>query len=433
MLLVLIVLLLIIMIKNIKYYFNLFYLKIINIFNLFMNILNHIPKSISKLHHNILPIGAKGSYIFTESDKYLDLTSGIGALSTGHNHPRVVEKVKFQLDNYVHMPQQIFKSHPIQIELTKKLLNIMPTKKLDNFFYVSTGSEATDNAIKIARSYTTKSNIISINGGFHGRTLGALSVTSSNLNCKRGISPLLSNTYFCSDFTKESLDTLLTFQSAPEDTAAIIFESVQGEGGVKSINADFLKYVEKICNENNIMLIADEVQCGSMRTGSWWNFTQKDIEPHIITFAKGIASGYPIAGVAASSEIMNSLPLGLLGGTYGGNAISSAAASATIDILNDPILQQNVNEYGNYINDSLKDINLIKEIRQYGLMIGIEFNDNNITTDIVSKLRDRNILVLTAGNQNQYIRLLPPLNIEKKDIDIFLEHFTNIINNYYVE
>jgi len=397
-----------------------------------MNILNHIPKSISKLHKAILPIGAKGSYIFTENDTYLDLTSGIGALSTGHNHPKVVEKVTKQLESYVHMPQQIFKSHPIQIELTEKILNIMPNKTLDNIFYVSTGSEATDNVIKIARAYTKKSNIISINGGFHGRTLGALSVTSSNLNCKRGITPLLSNTYFCSDFTKSSLDTLLSYQSAPDDTAAIIFESIQGEGGVKSIDKEFLKYTEKICNENNIMLVADEVQCGSMRTGTWWNFSQKNINPDIITFAKGIGSGYPIAGVIASSEIMNTLPLGSLGGTYGGNAISSAAASATIDILNDPILQENVNIYGNYIKNSLKDIGLINEIRQYGLMIGIQLNGNSImVADIVSKLRDRNILVLTAGNENQYIRLLPPLNIEKEDIDIFLEAFTDILNNYY--
>lgn len=397
-----------------------------------MNILNHIPKSISKLHQAILPIGAKGSYIFTENDKYLDLTSGIGALSTGHNHPKVVEKVKLQLESYVHMSQQIFKSHPIQIELTEKILNIMPNKTLDNIFYVSTGSEATDNAIKIARAYTKKSNIISINGGFHGRTLGALSVTSSNLNCKRGITPLLSNTYFCSDFTNNSLDQLLTFQSAPEDTAAIIFESVQGEGGIKSIDEEFLKYTEKICNENNIMLVADEVQCGSMRTGTWWNFSQKNIKPDIITFAKGIGSGYPIAGVMASSNIMNTLPLGSLGGTYGGNAISSAAASATIDILNDPILQENVNIYGNYIKNNLKNIGLINEIRQHGLMIGVQLNGNSIlVADIVSKLRDRNILVLTAGNENQYIRLLPPLNIEKKDIDIFLEEFTDILNNYY--
>ena len=394
-----------------------------------MNILNHIPKSISKLHHTILPIGANGSYIFTESSKYLDLTSGIGALSTGHNHPKVVEKVKLQLESYVHMPQQIYKSHPIQIELTEKILKIMPNKKLDTIFYVSTGSEATDNAIKIARNYTKKSNIISINGGFHGRTIGALSITSSNLNCKRGIAPLLSNTYFCSDDTKESLDILLMFQSAPEDTAAIIFESVQGEGGVKSINQEFLKYAEKICNENNIMLIADEVQCGAFRTGSWWNFTQKNIEPDIITFAKGIGSGYPIAGVVSSSEIMNNLSPGLLGGTYGGNAISSAAASATIDVLNNPVLQQNVTEYGTYINNALKDLELIQEIRQYGLMIGIQFKDT-ITSDIVNKLRDRNILVLVAGNKNQYIRILPPLTIKKQEIDIFLYELRYILNNY---
>ena len=391
-----------------------------------MKILNHLPKSMFKLHQSILPISAKGSYIYTKNNKYLDLTAGIGALSTGHNHPLVINKVKDQLNNYVHFQQQLFQSHPIQIELTGKLLNTFENKKIDNILYLNSGSEATDNAIKIARNYTGKSNIIAMNKGFHGRTIGALSVTSSNLNCKKGISPLLSNVYFCHDFTKSSINTILDFQSAPEDTAAIIFESIQGEGGINDINEDFLKYLETICKKNDILLIADEVQCGSMRTGTFWDYERKNIKPDIVTFGKGISSGFQLAGVASNSNIMNRLPSGSLGGTYGGNAISSAAAVASIDIINTKEIQDNVNSMGNYIYNNIKNHSLIKNVNQYGLMIGIEFYDINTSSIILNILREKGILVLMAGNKNQFIRLLPPLNISKKEADIFIDTMNNI-------
>ena len=391
-----------------------------------MKILNHLPKSISKLHKTILPISSKGSYIYTKNNKYLDLTSGIGALSTGHNHPLVIDKVKTQLNNYVHFPQQLFKSHPIQIDLTSKLLKTFKNKNIDNIFFVNSGSEATDNAIKIARNHTGKSNIIAMNKGFHGRTIGALSITSSNLNCKKGIAPLLSNVYFCNAFTNSSINTILEFQSAPEDTAAIIFESIQGEGGINDINEEFLKYLETICKKNDILLIADEVQCGSMRTGTFWDYERKNIKPDIVTFGKGISSGFQLAGVASTSTIMNSLSPGSLGGTYGGNAISSAAAVATIDIINTKEIQDNVNTMGSYIYNNIKYNPLIKNVKQYGLMIGIEFYDTNTPTIILNILREKGILVLLAGNNNQFLRLLPPLNISKTEVDIFIDTMNNI-------
>ena len=171
-----------------------------------MNILKHLPNSIKKLHKDIFPVYATGCYIYTpDKKKYLDLTSGIGALSLGHNHPTVTDKVKDQLTKYVHIPQQVFKSHPAQIELTEKILDISPGPMLDNILYVNSGSEATDNAIKIARTYTGRSNIISLSGGFHGHTLGALSVTSSNLACTKNISPLISNMFFAQIQQKKQL------------------------------------------------------------------------------------------------------------------------------------------------------------------------------------------------------------------------------------
>ena len=399
-----------------------------------MNLYKHIPASIKKIHGSILPVYAKDNFIYTSNKKYLDLTSGIGALSTGHNHPYVIEKVKKQLNEYVHLPQQVFQTHPIQIELTKKIIKTMPTG-LDNIFYVNSGSEAIDNAIKIARLYTGKSNIITMNRGFHGRTLGALSVTSSNLACRMKVSPLMSNVFYCNKFSKETLDLILEHQSSPNDTAAILLEPVQGEGGIYSINKEFLQYVQHICNTNNIILIADEVQCGAMRTGSWWNFDQKNITPDLVTFGKGIASGYPLAGVIGQSNIMNSLLPGNLGGTYGGNAICSAAASATIDLLNNTELQQNINDIGAYITNNLYDEPMIKYVRQYGLMIGIEFvtseTDPIVTRNIVEQLREKGILVLYAGNKNQYIRLLPSYTISIENINIFIDNFKKILSNNF--
>lgn len=397
-----------------------------------MNILKHLPRSIKKLHKDIFPVYANGCYIYTpDKKKYLDLTSGIGALSLGHNHPTVTEKVTEQLTKFVHIPQQVFKSHPAQVELTEKILNISPSSELDNIFYVNSGSEATDNAIKIARTYTGKSNIIALNRGFHGRTLGALSVTSSNLACTKNISPLISNIFFCSHPTKEAINQVLEYQSSPDNTAAIFLETIQGDGGIFGIDSDFIKYIRKICTENNILLIIDEVQCGSMRSGSWWSIEQANVVPDIMTFGKGIANGYPLAGVIAKSDIMNSLQPGSLGGTYGGNAICSAAASATIDVLNDPYIQINTVDLGRYIREELERELSIKEVRQYGLMIGIEFHNNTheYAMKIVEELKKEGILVLLCGHKTQYIRLLPPLIILKSEVDLFLEKFKKILDN----
>ena len=390
-----------------------------------MTILRHLPNAISRLHKNIFPVLGNGSYIIDKrEDIYLDLTSGIGALSTGHSHPKVIEKVKEQAESYVHMPQQVFASHPAQEELTYKIIGTAQTKTLNNIFYTNSGSEATDNALKIATKYTGKSNIACIAGGFHGRTIAALSVTSSNTNCRNGVRPLLSNIYFCDKKSTDDIDMFFDKLSPINDTAAILLESVQGEGGIYSLDKSYLQYLRNICDTHGILLIADEVQCGSMRTGSWWDIESKGIRPDIITFGKGIASGYPLAGVLSTSKIMNSLGKGYLGGTYGGNAISSAASIATIDILNDPHVKENVNTIGKYIKDELKDEYLIKEIRQHGLMIAIEFSQNNSTPEfasfIVDVLRDNGILVLLCGNKGQFIRLLPPLLVTKEEIDEFL-------------
>jgi 4-aminobutyrate aminotransferase len=391
------------------------------------NIKNHIPRVVNKLTDIVVKNG-KGCWVTDiTGKKYLDMTSGIGALSTGHSHPRIINAIKEQSEQIIHAQQNCFVSHNPQIDLTKKLLEIMP-KNLDTFFYVNSGSEATDNAIKIARHYTKKSNIISMHRGFHGRTIGAMSITSSKVSYRQGCQPLMPGVFFCNDYLKQDIEQIFSYQSSPDETAAIIIEPILGEGGVVPIPPTFTKYLKNICQENNIMLIVDEVQTGAGRTGEWWNIDKHDVEPDIMTFAKGIASGFPFGGVAASNEIMNSVTPNLLGGTYGGNALGSAVALETIKIIEDEDLLENAKNMGSYMNTELINLKNVNKIRQFGLMIGIDLcnkTDSNIKI-ILNKLIDEGIIVLLAGDNT--IRLMPPLNIRKSEVNYFLDKFDTCIN-----
>ena len=395
-----------------------------------MSFSTKIPNAIKILHPNIFPVKASGSWVTCKSNRtYLDFTSGIGALSTGHSHPYIIKKVIDQVKNYVHVPQQVFNVHKISDEFTNKLISTLPSE-LNSVFYVNSGSEATDNAIKIARAYTNKKNIITMNKGFHGRTYGALSITSSNLTCKKNINPLLSGVYFSNINDIDSFKNILTYQTDPEDVACVIYEPVQGEGGIYSLDSSFLQEIHKICQENNILTIADEVQCGYGRTGTFWNIEQKNVLPDILTFGKGVASGFPLAGVITHANIMNNIGTNFLGGTYGGNAICLAAASATYDIFKTENIINNTVNKSAFLRNKLSELPHIKTIRVYGLMIAIEFtfsHDVNKITELVTKMNEHNVLLLRCGNNGQYIRLLPPLNVSTEECLFFLDIFKKVI------
>ena len=384
-----------------------------------INIRKNFPKTVKKLN-DIIVLKGSGSWVWdTNNKKYLDFTGGIGALSTGHCHPRIVETIHKQSSKIILAQQNVFLSNIPQLNLTKNLLDIMPSH-LNNFFYVNSGSEATDNAIKIARQHTKKQNIITLNKGFHGRTLGAMSVSSSNINYRKHCNPLLPGVFFCNYLNSNNLDNIFKHQTSYDETAAIIVEPIQGEGGVNYINDDFLKYTENICNKNNIMLIIDEVQTGVGRTGKWWAHQHSDIKPDIMTFAKGIGSGYPFGGVVTNDKIMNNLTDSLLGGTYGGNPLGCSIAAETISIIKDENLLDNVNIQGNKINKYLSRLNYIKNVRQHGLMIAIDlyYNDDRKINLLINRLKNKGILVLLAGSNS--IRILPPLNVTNEEVDIFL-------------
>lgn len=387
-------------------------------------ITNHIPRVVNKLSQLIVKKG-KGCWVYdTNNNKILDMTAGIGALSTGHSHPKIIHAIKEQSNNIIHAQQNCFLSHTPQIELTKKLLTIMPNN-LQSFFYVNSGSEATDNAIKIARQYTKKQNIIAFNGGFHGRTICAMSLTSSKLSYRQGCYPLMPGVFFCNQSENE-LEYIFSNLSGGNETAGIIIEPILGEGGVIPIKKDFLKFIRKKCNEHNIVLIIDEVQTGAGRTGKWWA-SDGIVEPDIMTFAKGIASGFPFAGLAIKSNIINNIQSNLLGGTYGGNALGSAVALATINTIQDENLINNANIQGEYLKYELEKNIKIKEVRQHGLMIGIDliYNDDNTIKKLVEKLINEGVLVLLTGNNS--VRILPPLIINKEEVDFFLDKFNKCI------
>ena len=388
-------------------------------------IANHIPKVVNKLNNLIIRSG-KGCWVTDiNNKKYLDMTSGIGALSTGHSHPKVIKAIQEQSEKIIHAQQNCFFSHQPQIDLTKKLLSIIP-KDLDTFFYVNSGSEATDNSIKIARHFTKKPNIIAFNQGFHGRTLAAMSLTSSKLAYRSGCSPLLGGVYIC-DPNKESLDYLFNYISNYNETAAIIVEPILGEGGIKHINSNFLKYIRKLTLDNNILLIIDEVQTGAGRTGKWWA-SNNIIIPDIMTFAKGIASGFPFAGLVTRKNFMDNVAPNMLGGTYGGNALGSAASLATIKVIEEENLIFNSNRQGSKLKTELQKINGISEVRQYGLMIAIDLENKELVPKFLNNLTNNGIIVLLCGDNS--IRLLPPLIINDEEINIFLEIFSKVLRQF---
>lgn len=383
--------------------------------------------SVSQLFRNFSPITASGCWIKIKEPPFeiLDLTGGIGALSVGHCHPLINKAAKNQCDNIVHSAQQVFGGNLPRDKLISKMSEFTD-KSLNSYYFTTSGSEATDNAIKISRRYTNRNGIIVVKKGFHGRTLGALSLTSSNPYSRNNIGGLLSNVYFC-DSNISSFYEIFDRFVLPEDVAGFMFESVQGEGGIFDLDRDFLAETTQFCEDNKILVIADEVQCGMGRTGHYWNIQSKQIVPDILTFGKGISNGYPLAGLVAKSEIIDNQGLNFLGGTYGSNPIMCAAAVATLDVIKNKNVLQNVINMENYLSNELKKINGITDFRIYGLMVAIEIQKN--TNDVVNDLAKLGVCVLKAGNKGQYIRLLPPLNICKHDMDIFLNKFQYVLNS----
>ena len=397
---------------------------------------------------NFVADRAEGSYIYTDDGKkLLDFTSGIGVTNTGHCHPKVVEAIREQAGLFLHAQVNIVVHKPM-LQLIEELRKIVPPS-IDSFFFANSGAEALENSIKIARAATGKQNVIVFNGSFHGRTGLTMALTTSKTNYRTGFGPLPSGIYVSpfpyafrmgmteertSAYALEQLEYLLASQTAPKDTAAILIESVLGEGGYVVPPTSFMKGLREICNKHGIMLIFDEVQSGFGRTGKWFALEHFDVVPDIITVAKGLASGMPLSGVFSRTDIMKKLDVGSIGGTYGGNAVACAAGVATIRAMRDEKMLENAAERGIQLMTGLRKLQeeypQIGDVRGKGLMVGTEFIVDSkpekakpMVKEIIRAAEENNLLLLSCGTYDNTIRWIPPLNVTSQQINDGLKIF----------
>ncbi len=369
-----------------------------------------------------------------EGKRYIDFGAGIAVVNTGHGHPKVKAAAQKQLDKFSHTCVMIT-PYECAIELAEKLNDLAPGNTPKKTAFVTTGAEAVENCIKIARAHTGRRGVIAFSGGFHGRTLLAMGLTGKITPYKNLFGPFPGDIFHApfpipyhgvsvSDSLK-ALNNLFKVDIAPEDVAAIIVEPVQGEGGFYSAPDEFLQALRRICDENGIVLIADEIQTGFARTGKFFCCEYSGIEPDLITTAKGIAGGLPLSAVVGKAEIMDAPLPGGLGGTYGGSPVACAAALAVIDVIEKENLKTRANDIGALFGQRLGKLQsqypqIVGEIRAgRGAMVAMELvHDGNpdlpneeLTKALPAKAANKGLILLPCGVRGNVIRFLPPLTI----------------------
>lgn len=381
----------------------------------------------------VLADRGEGVHLFDEEGRsYLDFTAGIGVTSTGHCHPKVVQAAQEQVGKLIHAQYTTVMHRPL-LNLVDRLGEVLPSG-LDRMFFANSGSEAIEAALRLTRQATGRPNIIVFHGGFHGRTVAAGSMTTSGTKFKAGFSPLMAGVQVspfpdpghfgwdeaeCTDFALKQLDYTLQTLSAPADTAAFFVEPVLGEGGYVPGNTRFFEGLRERADKHGILLVVDEVQTGWGRTGEFWGSDHFGLRPDVLVTAKGLASGFPLSAIAASSELMAKAWPGSQGGTYGANAVACAAALATLDVIKEEKLVQNAAERGIELKQALADVAAkhpqITDVRGLGLMIGNEFRDADGNPDGATaaaaqqEAARRGLLLLTCGPWNQVVRFIPAL------------------------
>ncbi len=405
------------------------------------------------IHTDIVVKKASGIWVEDLAGRrYMDFTSGLATTNIGHNHPAVVRAIRDQAENFIHSGCIFY--YESLVRLAEKLRRVAPPG-MERFFFSNSGAEAVEGAIKLARSHTGRQGIVSFTGGFHGRTFGALSLTTSNIKYRRRYHPLLASVYqspypycyrcyfgqkpdSCSMDCYEYFERIFRHLVPPEETACIIIEPVLGEGGYVVPPAEFLRKLRVFCNRWGILLVFDEVQSGMGRTGRWFASEHFGVVPDIMTIAKGIASGMPLSAVASKREIMKEWPPGAHGTTFGGNPVSCAAAAATIDVIEKEGLLERAGDIGAHTVDRLREVQGrcggIGDVRGLGLMIGIEFVREGLEPDteglrrVIDYSRGKGLILLECGVDRNIIRLAPPLVAAKGEIDRAMEILEEAIN-----
>ena len=369
----------------------------------------------------------KGSYLFsTNNKKYLDFVQGIAVNSLGHSHPELVRTIRNQSKKLWHV------SNAFQIPEGEKLAKKICKKTFaDYVMFQNSGAEATEAAIKVARRYfysigkSNKNRILCIKNSFHGRTLAAIFASGSK-KMTEGFGPKISG---FDHFKFGNHGSLM--KKINKNTAAIMIETIMGEGGIKVIPDWCLKELRKICNKKNILLILDEVQCGVARSGDFFAFDQSRVKPDIVPIAKGIGGGFPIGAVLMNKKVAFGMTAGSHGSTFGGNPLAMSVGNKVMDIVSNKKFLKNVKNLSKYFFKNLNSVKvkypkIIKEIRGKGLLIGIQLYDD--PTKFIQKLMDNKLLTIRAAEN--VIRVLPPLNVKKKEIDIAVRIISKVCNNF---
>jgi 4-aminobutyrate aminotransferase len=387
-------------------------------------------------------VSGEGCVVRTaDGTEYLDFTSGIAVTSTGHCHPRVVEAIRDQAGRIIHAQVNCYRT-PVRDDLADKLAAVTP-EGIDTFFFANSGAEATEAAVKLARQATGRPNIVVMDGSFHGRTMLTMAMTTSKTGYRAGYQPLPAG-IFVAPFPRTfewrtddaeateralfALRRLFRTQTAPAETAAIVVEPVLGEGGYIPAPAAYLRGVRELCDEYGVLFVADEVQTGFGRTGRMFAVEHAAVLPDIVVLAKGMASGFPIAGIGAPKELMDRWPTGAHGGTYGGNPIGCAAAVATIDVIQQEGLVDNAAARGAQLRDALLKVQAdhpaLGDVRGLGLMIAVELVDRDGVPDaartgavVAHCLQEHRVIFMTAGTDGNVVRFMPPLVVDAAQID----------------
>lgn len=355
-------------------------------------------------------------WVYTsEGERYLDLYGGHAVVSTGHSHPRIVKAITDQAQRLIFYSNLVY--NDARARAAKKLVETAP-ELLSKAFFVNSGTEANENAMKIARMLTGRQKIISFEGGFHGRTPGSVSATGL-AKYRENVSPLLEGHVYAEFGNIDSVNSLLD-----DDTAAIILEPIQSMGGVRMAGAQFYKSLRERCDDIGAMLIYDEVQTGMGRTGEFYFAGRFDVVPDMIALAKGIASGVPMGAVLMTDAIAGEMKPGDLGTTFGGGPLACAALEATVDVIRDEGLLENVRENSDYLFAELRKMLLVEEVRGLGYLVGIKFRDGTAKS-VQQGLLEKKIITGLSEDPD-VLRLLPPLTLRRPEIDLFLDGLSGI-------
>src|ERR1700704_6207016 len=392
----------------------------------------YVPRGITSAH----PLAvdrAKGSELWdVNGRRYVDFAGGTGVMNVGHAHPRVMDAVRAQLERATHTSFQVV-AYESYLRLAERLCEVAPLPGPKKAIFFSTGAEAIENAVKIARSHTGRPAVISFRGSFHGRTLLALSLTGSVSPYKQNFGPYAAEVYQSPfpyeyrDWSTEralgSLESLLESEVSPKRVAAIVIEPVLGEGGFVPAPPDFLRGLRSLTERHGILLIVDEIQTGFGRTGKFFAIEHSGVKPDLVAVAKSLAAGFPLSGVVGRADVMDAPEPGGLGGTYGGNPVACAAGVAVMEVMRDEKLPQRAARIGSVIEERMQswaaEHDIVGDVRGLGAMMGMELVRDRGTKEaadreaaaILASAREKGLIVLRAGTHHNVIRTLMPLTI----------------------